>query len=247
MTAPDQPGWYDDPDDSNAQRYWDGQNWTPHRQRKNTTPIKRQPAAPVGPAPPPQMPPPPPAASAQMPPPPPGPTGGPSPWEQVRPYLNTARDGGRRFWAHQPRQRKIIWAVAGAVVLVGAVIIFATAGPLSTSGGGGSAVDTSSQSYRMGLATGTNGQAAIHAYGGFNIATNQYEKVSPQEACEGEFNTDNAAADVPLSKTDYMAGCLYGIDHNENSTNASHAPAATVVPPSKKGPNGSTIPNRPGS
>ncbi|WP_082958202.1 DUF2510 domain-containing protein [Mycobacterium alsense] len=34
MTTPNQPGWYDDPQDSNAQRYWDGQSWTLHRQRK---------------------------------------------------------------------------------------------------------------------------------------------------------------------------------------------------------------------
>jgi hypothetical protein len=33
MTTP-QAGWYDDPEVSNAQRYWDGQDWTPHRQRK---------------------------------------------------------------------------------------------------------------------------------------------------------------------------------------------------------------------
>jgi hypothetical protein len=38
MTTPQQPGWYDDPNDSKAQRYWDGQDWTPHRQRK---PISR--------------------------------------------------------------------------------------------------------------------------------------------------------------------------------------------------------------
>jgi hypothetical protein len=31
---PRQPGWYDDPNDANAQRYWDGQDWTPQRQRK---------------------------------------------------------------------------------------------------------------------------------------------------------------------------------------------------------------------
>ncbi|WP_142276593.1 DUF2510 domain-containing protein, partial [Mycobacterium alsense] len=37
MSTP-QPGWYDDPENSNAQRYWDGQNWTPQRQRKDTTP-----------------------------------------------------------------------------------------------------------------------------------------------------------------------------------------------------------------
>lgn len=29
-----QPGWYDDPEESNIQRYWDGQAWTPHRQIK---------------------------------------------------------------------------------------------------------------------------------------------------------------------------------------------------------------------
>ena len=34
MNTPQQPGWYDDPHDSNAQRYWDGQDWTPRRQRK---------------------------------------------------------------------------------------------------------------------------------------------------------------------------------------------------------------------
>ena len=43
MTTP-QPGWYDDPHDSNAQRYWDGQDWTPHRQRK---PISRTTPPPV--------------------------------------------------------------------------------------------------------------------------------------------------------------------------------------------------------
>jgi hypothetical protein len=33
MTTP-RPGWYDDAQDVNAQRYWDGQQWTPRRQRK---------------------------------------------------------------------------------------------------------------------------------------------------------------------------------------------------------------------
>ena len=53
MTTPRQPGWYDDPDDSNAVRYWDGQGWTPHRQSK---PFSRQtplPAVPTPPQPPP--------------------------------------------------------------------------------------------------------------------------------------------------------------------------------------------------
>jgi hypothetical protein len=115
----------------------------------------------------------------------------------------------------------------------------------AVSGGSAPAVNTSSQSYKMGLATGTNGQAEIAAYGGFDITTNTYRKLSPHDACEGQWNIDNGAApDLQLSMTDYMAGCLYGIAHNANSTKG---PGATVVPPSRKGPNGSTIPNTPGS
>jgi hypothetical protein len=71
MTTPQQPGWYDDPHDPNAQRYWDGQDWTPHRQRK---PIARPtqpppPAMPTQPPPPPPGLPPPPDQQPQWPPP----------------------------------------------------------------------------------------------------------------------------------------------------------------------------------
>jgi hypothetical protein len=61
---PQGPGWYDDPQDANAQRFWDGQNWTPHRQRK---PVARQTQVPVKATPPPLPPPPP----SNLPPPPP--------------------------------------------------------------------------------------------------------------------------------------------------------------------------------
>jgi hypothetical protein len=37
MTTPAPPGWYDDPQDPAAQRYWDGQDWTPERARKPIT------------------------------------------------------------------------------------------------------------------------------------------------------------------------------------------------------------------
>lgn len=47
MTTP-QPGWYDDAQDPNAQRYWDGQQWTPQRQRK---PKSVTPPAPTLPSP----------------------------------------------------------------------------------------------------------------------------------------------------------------------------------------------------
>jgi hypothetical protein len=37
MTAQMPPGWYDDPDGSpNAERRWDGHNWTPERRKKTT-------------------------------------------------------------------------------------------------------------------------------------------------------------------------------------------------------------------
>lgn len=67
MTTPNQPGWYDDPHDSNAQRYWDGQEWTPHRQRKPTSRTGRPSAMQT---PPPQQPPPPPPPNLPPPPPP---------------------------------------------------------------------------------------------------------------------------------------------------------------------------------
>jgi Protein of unknown function (DUF2510) len=69
MTTPDQPGWYDDPDDSNAQRYWDGQKWTPHRQRKPHSPQAQAPVTPTAPAPPPPNLPPPPNQPVQKQPP----------------------------------------------------------------------------------------------------------------------------------------------------------------------------------
>ena len=65
MTTP-QPGWYDDPEDANAKRYWDGQQWTTQRQRKVnpqpppaaslSSPPEQPPAAPTL-SPPPEQPP----------------------------------------------------------------------------------------------------------------------------------------------------------------------------------------------
>lgn len=45
MTTP--AGWYEDPHDSSAERYWDGQDWTPHRQRKQNSGVTQPPAAPA--------------------------------------------------------------------------------------------------------------------------------------------------------------------------------------------------------
>lgn len=38
MTIPHSAGWYDDPNSSDAERYFDGQEWTPQRRRKEPTP-----------------------------------------------------------------------------------------------------------------------------------------------------------------------------------------------------------------
>jgi hypothetical protein len=70
MTTPRQPGWYDDPHDANAQRYWDGQGWTQHRQLKPLPPGPRPPA-PAGPTQPVPSPTPPPPRQAWPPPSPP--------------------------------------------------------------------------------------------------------------------------------------------------------------------------------
>jgi hypothetical protein len=57
MTTPNQPGWYDDSDDPNALRYWDGKDWTPLRQPKPALPSAPDPppprVAPIQDAPPP--------------------------------------------------------------------------------------------------------------------------------------------------------------------------------------------------
>jgi Protein of unknown function (DUF2510)/Trypsin len=51
MTTSTAPGWYDDPNDPKAQRYWDGHDWTPHRQRKPTpAPVTPPPPAPPTPS-----------------------------------------------------------------------------------------------------------------------------------------------------------------------------------------------------
>ena len=129
MTSSIQPGWHDDPEDASAQRYWDGQAWTPHRRR---TPLSGQspapsaaaappvPAAPAPsgfpppPAPPtPQQPPSwtPPEGAAQYGQPPPGQWAPPSPQAPAV----TAKGGGSG--------KKVLFTVAAVVVVAVGVVL----------------------------------------------------------------------------------------------------------------------------
>ena len=233
MTAPRQRGWYDDPHDSNAQRYWDGQHWTPHRQRKLT----------LQSAPPPSPPPPVPSPS----PPPPAPSTGlsPSPTSSTPPTPPasgmTHMEKGRRFWLGLPRGRRVMVAIAGlfvavAVIAVPFVVVDHVFGGASTTshksdatghqngapdGQGGAPVDTSSRSYKMGLKSGTDGNAEIAAFGSQGLNGRMQAPMPPHQACQGSFDLDSggliAGVDEQLNEQDYLAGCLYGLSHNANA------------------------------
>jgi hypothetical protein len=139
--TPDQAGWYDDPHDPQAQRYWDGQDWTPHRQRK---PLARQApvAAPVQPLPPPQhLPPPPPAQlppprgalpppTGQRFPPPPPPTQlpPPPPGAYPSPPSDASSGPGRRSRTGIPKIAAVIAVVAVLAVAGGVVYKFVLGG-----------------------------------------------------------------------------------------------------------------------
>jgi hypothetical protein len=213
MTTPVQPGWYDDPQNSNAQRYWDGQNWTPHRQRKPAgSPPPPRPPLPPGPPPPP----PPGALPPPLPPPSPPRVAGPTPQDPLGPFVDKVRAAaakGLQFWSGLSRNSQIGVAVAAAALAV-TLLAFTFGGHASHSGGSSYAgADKSSQSYEMGLEAGTKGQAEIEAYGGFNILSHQNTAPATfEQACKDQFNLENGAGSSTLVQRDYMAGCLDGLN-----------------------------------
>ncbi len=106
MTTPQQPGWYDDPHDPNAQRYWDGRDWTPHRQRKPISVPTQPPPPPFGrPA---QPPPPSLGTPAQPPPPWPG-----TPAQPPPPHVAPAQPAAVALGAQQQTlpNSHLVWAV----------------------------------------------------------------------------------------------------------------------------------------
>jgi hypothetical protein len=110
MTTSNEPGWREDPNDPKALRYWDGQEWTPHRQRKPTpTPAP----APLPPAPPPPSYPPP----SALPPPPsfPPPSALPPPPQWPPPGVGPPR---------RSRTPVVVTAVIVAVLAVAGVVVY---------------------------------------------------------------------------------------------------------------------------
>jgi hypothetical protein len=117
VTTPDRPGWYDDPQDPNAQRYWNGQDWTPHRQRK---PISRA-TPPLPPPPSHQLPPPsaqplpPPSAQPLSPPPQAGyPPPPPDPYQSGAGYPPPPSAG--------PQRSRAPIAIAALIAVIAAVL-----------------------------------------------------------------------------------------------------------------------------
>jgi hypothetical protein len=150
--TPQQPGWYDDPLDSNALRQWDGQDWTPQRQRKPisrpgpppvtaTSLTRPPPVMPTQPYPPPQSP-----GSVYYPQPPPG------------------RSTARRLW----------WFLAAslaALIALTIVVIAVTARPSLPP-----APSTPSMSYRVGYSD-VDKQWIIMAPGGHDCEANYYDEM----------------------------------------------------------------------
>jgi hypothetical protein len=208
VTSPD-PGWYDDPEDPNAQRYWDGQEWTPHRQRKATSAAAGQTATQT-----PQQP------SAPPLPPPPA-LGGPTPQSQLQANV----DKGRRIWSGLSGRQKIIVSIAAVFVAVAAIMVpvfaFGHGAGQSPSASGRAGSKGGSQYYQWGYQSATSG-AARESYIDLSC-TGFYGCSDPgpdtvKQACDGGWVGDaNVPAEVKVAdpdtgayqakKDDFVKGC----------------------------------------
>lgn len=209
MTTPD-AGWYEDPEDPNSQRYWDGQEWTPQRQPKTTSASAGQSTP----------------QTAQLPAP-------PAPQNPLQPQL----EKGRRFWSRLSGQQKVIVGIAAVFVVIVAILVpvfaFGDGAHQSASVPGPAGSPTGSQYYQWGYESATSG-AALRSYID-QVCTGFYGCSKPdsdtaKEACGGSFLEDE---NVPMEmriddpdsgtyqakKNEYVRGCVDAFrDHPPSPT-----------------------------
>jgi hypothetical protein len=233
MTTPTPADWYDDPNDPNAQRYWDGQAWTAHRRRK-PAPAPTPPAIPTPAAqrpPPPLMPSPPPGASPLPPPPPPGavPLASPPPPPQSP---SGPMDGGQER-SVKPRKRKgrlVLAAVTAVVILAAAGVLFTDPGrklfnasrelisssssssgaPSSSGSGGSSSSSSGAQPPTSGILVESGDSWDTANFGYVDPTTGKYTQISAFKVGEpgGDYEVLEVSPDLTkfaVKKTDNSA------------------------------------------
>jgi hypothetical protein len=199
MTTPLPPGWYDDPRDPNAQRWWDGQKWAPYRQRR-----PEPGSAPPGVSAPVPAPAPPPAQQAQWPPPSPGTPKAPNssalppppPQQPQQPQPAMPTGGGPSKRSRKPIVIAVVVGALAACAAAGVVVVhMLVSGNNSTIGS--STIAGSSAPTGSPLAPNAGSPATNTAPGGTNSAP-------------------TAAAPSPTSSANVTSGILT-VDTSKNN------------------------------
>jgi hypothetical protein len=128
------------------------------------------------------------------------PAAAPTPWDKVRPHVDKARphwDKGRRFWSGLSRQRKVILALAGLLVVVAVIAVPVVA--LDYLFGG---PDTSSPSYQAGVAAGK----LVNSKPALLVSVQGNHDLACQQVFEGE-----KEGGAHLDQQEFVQGCLAGL------------------------------------
>ena len=128
------------------------------------------------------------------------PAAAPTPWDKVRPHVDKARpqlDKGRRFWSGLSRQRKVILALAGLLVVVAVIAVPVAAFDYLFGG-----PDTSSPSYQAGVQFGGTVTPQFLALRG-----------GQDRVCQQAFKNEGEGG-THLDQQEFVAGCLAGLPHS---------------------------------
>jgi Protein of unknown function (DUF2510) len=192
MMMPQPGGWYDDPDGSDAERYFDGQVWTPQRRRKQPTP--KPPSQALNP----RMP----GPAAAGPHVPPAPTGPAVPY-----YTNPSAGPSGAYWppptpsgpVHQGQHRST-GAIIGLAVAAG-VALLTIAGVIAAKPWRDQA------SYQAGYNSGVRDPAFVHHY-------IDRDGSNPDALCKNWLALARLSSDENnVDPQDFMDGCKDGVQH----------------------------------